>query len=313
MPFRVSTNSNFLTFRNNLGFANERLSQISEQLATLKRVNRPSDDPNAANFILGVQEGSARIDQYQRNLNLADRNWQQIESSIGSMVDIFNRAKELAIQGNNGTLGSEQRANMATEINGLADQLLGLGNTNINGEYIFGGFFTRTEPFALDAAYPNADPAATYAGDANVKSIEISEGSTIDTQLRMDDFLVGTGAPGETPAFQTLAKLESALTSNNVDDTDPDSVGQALDDINAVITELTNRLARVGAQSNRIANTRDRVVKQSVLNQTFLEQVEGVDAAQAAYDFQRANVSLQAVIQSAGTVLSSPSLMSFLR
>jgi len=313
MTFRVSTNSNFLVFRDNLGFANERLAQISEQLATLKRVNRPSDDPNAANFIMGIQESNSRIEQYQRNLELADRSWQQIETSVTGMIDLFNRAKELAIQGNNGTLDATSRANMAREIHGLAEQLLNLGNTNINGEYIFGGFHTREKPFALDNAYPDADPAATYAGDSNLKRIEISEGSTIEIQLRMDDFLVGTGAPGETPAFPTLAKLESAFLANNVDNDDPDSVGQALDDINAVITELTNRLASVGAHSNRIDNVRDRLQKQSVLNSSFLDQVEGIDAAEAAYNFQRANVSLQAVIQSAGTVLSSPSLMSFLR
>lgn len=312
MSFRVATGTNFLMFRRMLSNATQASSLASERMTSGKRILKPSDDPAAANVIAGVRNGNARIDQFLRNLTTADRQWAQIETANRGMVDLMNRAKELAIQGNNGTLGASEREILAEEVKQISQELLSIANTQIDGQYIYSGFRSDTIPFVLDAAHPNANPAATYAGDSNTRRIEIAENQFIDIQLRMDDLLTGTGAVGETPAFQALADLEAALRNNNIDDTDPNSVGSALDQINSSVTDLINRVATVGSQTNRITQTRDRLLAQKNLNVDFISQLEDVDLAEAAFEFEKANIALQAAVQSAGAILQSPSLMQFL-
>lgn len=311
--FRVSSSSNFVIFKNLLGFQNNKVNKLSEQLVTQKRVNRPSDDPAAAKTIAGLKEGNSRIEQFFRNLNRAETNWAQIESAVGDMHSLLVRAKELAIQGNNETLGDSEREALAEEVNQLSQQMLSLGNTQIAGEYIFAGYATDSAPFELAAGHPSIPGAATYNGDENTKSIEINEGSNIEIQLRMDDVLTGTGAPAEDTIFDTLARLELALRDNNTDDDDPDSVGEALGDLDVHLRELQGRLANIGGKSNRIDKTRERLENQKVLNQSFLEKLEGVDVAEVAFEFQKAQISLQAVVNSAGSVLNQPSLIDFIR
>lgn len=312
MSFRVATGTNFLMFRRMLSGATQASSLASERLTSGKRILKPSDDPAAASIISGVRDGNARIKQFLRNLTTADRQWAQIETANRGMIDLMNRAKELAIQGNNGTLAESEREILAEEVAQISQELLSLSNTQIDGQYIFAGFRSDTVPFSLDAAHPNANPAAIYAGDSNTRRIEVSENQFIDIQLRVDDLLTGTGAVGETPAFQALADLEASLRNNIVDDDDPNSVGAALEQINSSVTDLINRVATVGAQTNRITQTRDRLEAQKNLNVDFISQLEDVDFAEATFEFQKANISLQAAVQSAGAILQSPSLMQFL-
>jgi flagellar hook-associated protein 3 FlgL len=311
--FRIGSASNFITFRQLLGMQSRRQASLSEQLATGRRVNRPSDDPAGVKIMAGIGEANKRIEQYLKNVSTADRRWRQIETNVTQINDLLNRANELAIQGNNQTLGSDQRESLAEEVAQLSQELLSISNTRINGEYIFAGFRSDTLPFSLEPGHPAANPAAAYAGDSNIKRVEISEGATVNVQLRLDDELVGTGDPTERPIFQTLANLENALRTNNIDDTDPASVGQAIEDLGVNLQTIQRMMADVGGKTNRLEKARARLEDQKVLNDEFLSQLRDIDVAEVSVEFQQATIALQATVSSAGAILNQPSLIDFIR
>jgi len=312
MGFRVSTSAAFMFFRRNIGLANERQARIAEQMATGKRVNLPSDDPLAAQSIAGFREANQRVASYQRNVTMADNRWKMIESDLGSANEVLVRAKELAIQGNNGTLSAPQRAQIAQEVSQLSKQFLSISNRQIDGEYIFGGYRTNAAPFAQDGAFPNANPAVSYAGDPNVKQVQIGENEWIDIQVSGGRVFKGSGVNGGVDPFQALAKLEQALLNNNTTNSDPASVGQALDDLNKAIEQVIGEMANTGAISNRLDSLKASLTTQSNLNTEFISQNEDIDLAEAAYEFQRAQIVLQATVSSASAILNRPSLMDFI-
>ena len=308
----MSNNSTFSLFRRNIGLANERQMKISEQMATGKRVSLPSDDPLAAQAIAGLRDAMARSELYSRNVQFADQRWKVLESEVGSVNELLIRAKELAIQANNGTLGAEQRRIIATEVGQLSEQLLAIGNKQINGEYVFAGFRTDTRPFVRDAGYPAADPAVSFAGDSNVKRIQIGEDEWFDIQIQGNSLFLGDGTPATTDVFQTLANLEQALLTNNIDNNDPASVGQAIEDLDGALRQVQTELANIGSKTNRLETLKGQLQEQSDLNKEFLAQYEEIDIAEAAYEFQRAQIVLQATVNSAAAILNRPSLMDFL-
>ncbi|TVQ76251.1 MAG: flagellar hook-associated protein 3 [Bradymonadales bacterium] len=313
MGFRVSTTSSYLLFQRVLGLSNQRVLKSSEQLASGKRINRPSDDPEAVKTIASFRNSMGRIDQYLRNLQSADRHWTQAEQAINRVNEAMVRARELAIQGNNGTLGNEQRKMIAEEVHQLAQELLSAANTQINGEFIFGGYRTNQKPFELDPNYPDADPAAVFLGDSNLKRIEINEGQTLEIQMQGDRIFSGAGGGDRVDLFQTLARLEQALRTGNTDDNDPESIGQAIEDLGSALTQVQSDLASIGSRTRRIETTRDALVFQRDLIRQFISEKEDVDLAEATYEFQRAQLALQATVSSAGAVLNMPSLMDFIR
>lgn len=155
-----------------------KLNQTQLQLATGKKVLKPSDDPAVATQLLNLSSLKANNLQYDRNINTALNELELQESVLASSGNVLQRVRELTIQANNATQGSETRAAIADEISNLADELLQLSNSKSpSGEYIFAGYNSRTPAFA------KSDAGFVYQGDQGQRLLQVSE----DTQLAVRD------------------------------------------------------------------------------------------------------------------------------
>jgi flagellar hook-associated protein 3 FlgL len=100
-------------------------------------------------------------------LSIEDNALSQVQSALQSLRD-------LALQANSGTQSVQNRSAIATQATQIQSTLVSLANTQDgNGEYIFGGFATQTQPFALSAT------GATYSGDQGQRQVQIAAGQTI--------------------------------------------------------------------------------------------------------------------------------------
>ena len=155
-----------------------KLNQTQLQLATGKKVLKPSDDPAVATQLLNLSSLKANNLQYDRNINTALNELELQESVLSSSGNVLQRVRELVIQANNATQGSETRAAIADEISNLADELLQLSNSKSpSGEYIFAGYNSRTPAFAKSGT------SYVYQGDQGQRLLQVSE----DTQLAVRD------------------------------------------------------------------------------------------------------------------------------
>ena len=155
-----------------------KLNQTQLQLATGKKVLKPSDDPAVATQLLNLSSLKANNLQYDRNINTALNELELQESVLASSGNVLQRVRELVIQANNATQGPETRAAIADEISNLADELLQLSNSKSpSGEYIFAGYNSRTPAFA------KSDAGFVYQGDQGQRLLQVSE----DTQLAVRD------------------------------------------------------------------------------------------------------------------------------
>lgn len=165
---RVSTNQFIQQGISQILSQQQQIADTQEQLATGRRVVRPSDDPAAATRILTLRESISTVQQYNANINLATSRLQIEESALISAGDLLQRARELAIQANNATQTNETRAGTATELQGILDGLLAAGNTrDANNEYIFAGFRSNAPPFVSTGS------TFSYVGDQGVRQVQI--------------------------------------------------------------------------------------------------------------------------------------------
>ena len=191
-----------------------KLNQTQLQLATGKKVLKPSDDPAVATQLLNLSSLKANNLQYDRNINTALNELELQESVLASSGNVLQRVRELVIQANNATQSPQTREAIADEISNLANELLQLANTKSpSGEYIFAGYNSRTPAFA------KSDAGFVYQGDQGQRLLQVSE----DTQLAVRDngadvFQGMTTGDGrfllETPASNTgdgLVKMSSTI------------------------------------------------------------------------------------------------------
>jgi flagellar hook-associated protein 3 FlgL len=144
------------------------LSRTQAQVASGKRFQSPAEDPIAAARVLDLEGSKAQLEQYAKNSNILQSRLNIGEQTMADAGNILQRVRELALQANSGSLDATARSSLAAEIRARSQELLDLGNRrDANGEYLFAGFSTGTQPFARGAA------GVTYAADQGVRSLQI--------------------------------------------------------------------------------------------------------------------------------------------
>lgn len=148
MLYRTSLKTQFQNINTNLNRLTWDMSRINNQVATGKKVNRPSDDPSGSALIFSMRTVLADVDQYRKDVALADDWLKQSESVLQSMKDLMEKANVIAEQMSTDTYRDENLLVAADEIKGLMESLVKLGNTRIEDRYIFAGQKTDIQPFS---------------------------------------------------------------------------------------------------------------------------------------------------------------------
>lgn len=167
---RVSTLG---SFQNGLGLMQRlqsALDQTQRQISSGRRILTPSDDPVASARAIGIRESIARLDQFDRNANIATNRLAQEEVALQSANDVLQRVRELALQANNGTQSNESREQIAVELDQLLDQLVQVANQRDgSGAFLFSGNLQDTQPVSRSPS------GFVYNGDQGQRFIQIGE------------------------------------------------------------------------------------------------------------------------------------------
>ncbi len=173
-----------------------RLARSQEQIATSKRLLRPSDDPNVMGQFMSIRATLSYNQQYDRNLDDGLSYLDMNDAAMGTLGDVLTTALEYTIQAANDTYNPDDRRALAEQIDKMIDQVVDLGNSTVGGKYIYAGTKNSRPPFIR-----NGD-TITYRGDTNGVYREVSAG----TDYRID-------APGITTGVEIEAMNDVAKSS----------------------------------------------------------------------------------------------------
>jgi flagellar hook-associated protein 3 FlgL len=144
------------------------LSRTQTQVGSGMRIQTPADDPIAATRIIAMEQTRASLEQYGRNSDIVANRLAVGEQSMADVSALLQSVRDRAIQANSGTMDESGRRSIATEIRARAQELLDIANRRDgNGEYLFSGYSTGTQPFSRGAS------GVIYAGDQGVRSLQI--------------------------------------------------------------------------------------------------------------------------------------------
>ena len=265
------------------------LSKTQLQLSTGERILTPSDDPVAATRILDLNHIIDTTTQFQRNADFADTRLSLEEAALTSVGDILQSMRELSVRANNATLSASDRQSIAAEVRVNIEGLVQLGNSrDANGEYLFAGFKTDTEPFSH-----NGSGAFSYAGDQGQRNLQIGPKRQVAVGdsgeavfMRVDD-----GAGGVSSMFDTLYEFVTDLEANTPSATTLTRLDSALD------TVLDTR-ASIGARMNMIDDQRNSNDSFNLVLKENLSSLQDLDYAEAVSRFEQQILALQASQQS---------------
>lgn len=251
---RVST---LMMYQQNMSGITSSQSQwlkYGEQMSTGKRVNRASDDPVAASQAVVLSQAQAQNSQYATARTFATQRVSLEENTLSQVTTAIQSAQEKIVYAGNGTLSDDDRASLATDLQGIRDQLLNLANSQDgNGRYIFAGYKTDAAPFDSTGQYVGGTENVAQQVDASRTMVIGHTGDTIfdsqtsnakpDTDTNLFTMLDNAIAALNTPVSEDDAA--KATTSAAIDKTNR-GLSNALNSVLSVRAELGTQLSELG-------------------------------------------------------------------
>jgi flagellin len=188
MPQTINTNYSSLNAQRHLDQSKESLATAVQRLSSGLRVNSAKDD--AAGLAI-----ADRMNAQIRGINVAIRNAndgislaQTAEGALATMTDVFQRMRELAVQAQNGSNGTGDRANLNTEYLQLSAEITRIATqTKFNGKAIVGadaGAQTfQVGPNNGDTLLITTATVTTVGGDITTAANASTAMAAIDTAL----------------------------------------------------------------------------------------------------------------------------------
>jgi flagellar hook-associated protein 3 FlgL len=182
---RVTDKMSYNQTTQNLQKNRSDMSDLQNQAATQKRINKPSDDPAASARVLGNRTEERGSKQFIKNINIARSFLEATDQSLSELTESVTRAKELAIQqANDAGASSETRRTVASEIQQIYAQAVQIGNRKLGERYIFAGFHTTKPPF---------DISGEYVGDDGDMKLQINKDAFVPMNISGDKVFLGQG------------------------------------------------------------------------------------------------------------------------
>ena len=295
---RITQQSSLSAMRTDLTQVSGRLADIQRQVASGKTMERASDAPSAALESLRYRRSLRTYGQYERNLTDA-RNWLgSADTGLEAIDNRLSRVQELTIQADNGSLSPAARTAISTELRSVADEILGLMNSDHLGRPLFAG------TAGGDRAY---DDNGAYLGDGGVVERTISSGSTFQVNVTGPDAF-GVSDPAD-PMNGNIVEMVRQIA----DDVDAGLVVQdALDSISTATTRLHTTQATLGARLSSIEKLEARNLETTTDLQSSLSRTEDVDLTEAILELKSQEAAYTAALNISGRLLSQ-SLLDFIR
>lgn len=204
---RISTNMMYQSSTRSLQNASERLDKASEQMTTGEKFSTAGEDPTGMSAKMSLSSKIAAYQQYNSNGNLLDSSLTLEGTVLSSATTGLQSAYTLVQQSYNGSLSTSDRKSIASELEELQSQLYDLMNSkNADGEYIFGGNQSQTQPFFKDSS-----GNYQFQGDTGQRIIQVAP----SVQIAANDsgLSVFQSVPTRRTASESSANLSLSVSS----------------------------------------------------------------------------------------------------
>lgn len=290
---RVTNNTFPDSLLNHLQRITKDMNKLNEQVATGQRISKVSDDSASANRILDMQEEKGKITQYSKNAARAQNINNTTISQLQNFIQISDRVGEVATLAD-GLKGPDGMKAYAEEIDELIEHAMQSANARFNGEYIFGGQASGSEPFSATMTGDGKIGAVSYDGAATGPEFHLSETGKIKP------FTEGTTNQQFADFINRMVNLRDALETG-----DSNAVTGAMrTDLEKSEDELIFALSRQGSVQMRIEFDLNLNKQRFTDLEQNISSEADVDIAQTVVRLTQVQNAYQASLKSAGKVLN---------
>lgn len=270
------------------------MGKLMDQLATGKKISRPSDDPVVAMKGMYYRTNLTELQQYKRNMSESYSWMENSEAALDHVQSLMHRASELMVQGSNGTASPSDRQAIAKEIEQLKEDFVQVANTQVAGRYIFNGT-SVDQPRISDSRNPES-----VSTENSPFTIEVSRGIKLQSNINPDNVF-------SKDMLEMWNGIQTALETSDMDSL-KDLMGRFEKQGDIISAERSE----LGARYNRLELVDGRLAYQEVVATRILSDNEDADIERVITELM-SQESVHRAALGVGARIIQPSLLDFLR
>lgn len=240
--------TNQTVLRNSISRLQQNLQSVErarEDISSGLRLRKMSQDPTSGSQVLRVGSSMRAIDQFRRNIKIGAARVEAEENVLNNLTNALSRGLELAMAQGSDTATADSRLAVKAEVDALISFSVGLANTRVGDEYIFGGTRGGEQPFQ----YP--DVAGDYRRLEDALGNKVNPGGSIPLEIGDGRFATtnhnGTEVFLDTNALSSLRALSVALGANDVP-----GIRATIDTLRDSASDVQTLIGRQGARANEL-------------------------------------------------------------
>ncbi|MEI8371690.1 MAG: flagellar hook-associated protein FlgL [Planctomycetota bacterium] len=191
-------------------FSQADMFRLETEISTGQQYQLPSENPTSALQVMGIQSLLQRKDQLKTNIGTSQTYLNQSDSALTSVSGILTSIRAAAVGAVGATASDGQRQAVVQQIDQAVQQLLTLGNQQINGRQLFGGTSTATSPFSMDA-----QGNVVYSGSSNPVQSYVDLNQLFATSVTGDQAFGAISLPIQGSALATALSQDTRLSDLN--------------------------------------------------------------------------------------------------
>ena len=256
---RINTNVAAMNTYSRLTAANTAKSNSLAKLSSGSRINKAGDDAAGLAISEKMKSQIGGLTQAKRNAQDGISLVQTAEGALNESHSILERMRDLAVQGGNGTLTTDDRNSINKELSALHEELTRISKTT---EFNTKQVFSQAKDKAV---------AFTFQIGAN-------SGQTLSVSVS---------------AMDGGALLVSAKDAFKLDATGKNA-GTMISNIDKAIAKVSDQRATLGAVQNRLEHTINNLTATNENLSDANSRIRDVDMAEEMMTFTKSNILSQA-------------------
>lgn len=288
----------------------ERLGKLQGRIASGKQFQSASEDPARASVSLSLRSNLRTLESYADTAETTKYWMTATDSAFDQIEQVGNRAINLILRGLNDSLSGPERATaLGTEIQALLVQALDLGNSSMNGQFIFSGYQVNRKAFELvdDTTTlldykgdPFTAKVVNYLGDQGIMQRSLGPDQSVTLNVRGDQALEGF--------LQNLELAGIALRQN-----DTTALRTALGDLRTSLDTMDQHRTSNGARLRQVDSASGFLETMKIETQSLLSNNEDLNLAEGIAQLAHQETTYNAVLEVSRRAISALSLFDYLR
>jgi flagellar hook-associated protein 3 FlgL len=298
----------------------EKMSKLQTKVSTQKQFQNASDDPARVSSSLSLRSSLRTLDSYSKTAAAA-QNWMTAtDNALNELEEISIQASNLVLRGLNDSFSASARAvTMGTEMKALIEKAVEVGNTSLNGQFIFSGYQVNQKAFELvDSPTTIVDylgntvtpKVVNYLGDQGNMQRSLGPDQSVNLNVRGDQSILGF--------IQNLVLASNALTQNNIHNTgnpltDPLTLQSALSGLQSSQETISQFRTSNGARLNQVESASNFLETVKLETKSLLSQKEDTNLAEGIALLTNQQTTFEAVLEVSKRAISALSLFDYMR